>query len=172
MGNMNEESEPLEPPDHFALSAAIGWLGLGCPGDALLELESIAIANQAHPAVLKARWSALAGTRNWDQALQTAEALVAHEPQSSFGWIHRAYTLHELKRTSDAKESLQKVADQFREEFLIPYNMACYAAQLGQLDEARTWLRTAARLAGKKRIKEMATADPDLLPLRDEIAKL
>lgn len=47
----------------------------------------------------------------------------------------------------------------FPEEYLIRYNLACYARQLGNLKEAREWLKKASALAGTKQIKLMALED-------------
>ena len=54
----------------------------------------------------------------------------------------------------------------------IPYNLACYACQLGNLEEARQWLAKAIKIRSTEEIKQMALADPDLQPMWDEIKKL
>jgi hypothetical protein len=48
---------------------------------------------------------------------------------------------------------------------LIPYNLACYAAQLGDLVAAGDWLAQAFKLGNAKEIKLQALEDPDLAPL-------
>ena len=54
---------------------------------------------------------------------------------------------------------------------IIPYNLACYAAQLGRLDEAMDWLRRAVTAGGdSKGIKGMAMRDDDLKALWERIA--
>lgn len=63
------------------------------------------------------------------------------------------------------------VVDKFPGEWVISYNLACYACQLGDLKAARQWLRKAIELAGKKEVKLMALDDPDLEPLRNEIGR-
>lgn len=35
------------------------------------------------------------------------------------------------------------VVDKFPKVWLIPYNLACYCAQLGQLDECKDWFKKA-----------------------------
>jgi len=60
----------------------------------------------------------------------------------------------------------------FPREFVIPYNLACYACKLGELNEARSWLKKAIALTSPEEIKHMALADPDLEELRAEIRKI
>jgi len=49
-------------------------------------------------------------------------------------------------------------------EAMLHFNLACYEAQLGQLDDARAFLDTACGL--NPEFKELAKTDPDLAPLR------
>jgi hypothetical protein len=55
----------------------------------------------------------------------------------------------------------------------IPYNLACYAAQMKRLDGARDWWGKALAIAkttgGFDEIRLMALDDPDLEPLWHEI---
>jgi hypothetical protein len=64
------------------------------------------------------------------------------------------------------------VARKFPAVSTIPYNLACYACQLGNLPEARQWLAKAIEISDAKDIKAMALSDPDLQPMWDEIKKL
>ena len=48
---------------------------------------------------------------------------------------------------------------------LIPYNLACYACQLGDLLGDQSWLERAAKKNGFRPLKQMALEDPDLRPL-------
>jgi hypothetical protein len=52
------------------------------------------------------------------------------------------------------------------------YNLASYTAQLGNLKEARDWLKKAIDMAGTKEVKLMALNDRDLEPLWREIGRL
>ena len=80
--------------------------------------------------------------------------------------------LHELRRTQEAREALLPAVKKFPEASLIPYNLACYACQLGDPAEARQWLRKAIARGEKDEIKRLALNDPDLAVLREEIALL
>ena len=84
------------------------------------------------------------------------------------GHLRLAFALHELKRTREALDTLLPVADKFPTLWVIPYNLACYYCQLGQLPEARDYLAQAFKLGGKKAIQPQALEDPDLAPLWGE----
>jgi hypothetical protein len=108
------------------------------------------------------------------EGLQFAQALLRRAPERPTGWLHQAYA---LRRVPDgglhkAWEALLPASDKFPKEAIIPFNLSCYACQMGQLDTARDWLRRAVEIAGKATIKRMAVKDSDLQPLWSEIRKL
>jgi tetratricopeptide (TPR) repeat protein len=160
----------LEPPDSHYVSAAQGWLDLGCPAEAGQELAKVVPSLQQHPDVLEVQWGILAATKDWPACLETATALVKIAPRRPLGWIHRSYALHELKRTSEATELLLPAVSLFPGHWLVRYNLACYACQLGKSAEAWNWLQNAFELGEEKEIRSMALEDPDLQELRDRIA--
>jgi tetratricopeptide (TPR) repeat protein len=162
----------LEPPESHFLNAAIGWLELGNTGEALSELCRLPIPARCHPDVFEVRWQIYARERKWETALDLARVIIKLDPQRPEGWIHQSYSLHELERTDEARRHLVEVAERFPEVSTIPYNLACYACQLGDLDETRDWLHRAIRVGDKRQIKSMALEDADLRPLWDEIRKL
>ena len=117
------------------------------------------------PEVLELRWLIHAKGNRWNDAVEVARALVRIAPSKSDSFVNLAFALHELKRTAEARDILLPVAAQFPKVWTIPYNLACYAAQLGELSEARDWLAQAFRLGNAKELKVQATDDPDLAPL-------
>ncbi|MEW6305781.1 MAG: tetratricopeptide repeat protein [Verrucomicrobiota bacterium] len=162
----------LEPPDSHHLHAAEGWLELGNPAEAEHELASISEAARMHPDVLGTYWQLFAARKQWEDALAIGELMVKLNPDHLRGWIHQSYALHELKRTREAWEQLRRVADQYPGESLIPYNLACYACQLGNHADALRLLQSAIKIDGKDNILPRALEDPDLVPLRDRIRAL
>jgi tetratricopeptide (TPR) repeat protein len=161
----------LEPPDSHHLRAAIGWLELGNALEASRELDRIAPPLQAHPDVLAVRWHLAAHTRQWETCAEIAATMIQLDPAQPEPWIHRSFALHELKRTAEAFEQLVCVADDFPEVWTIPYNLACYCAQLGRLDDGEAWFKKAwaidADAAGAA-----ALVDPDLKPIREKLRNL
>ena len=65
-----------------------------------------------------------------------------------------------------AWDILRPTADRFPTEPTVAFNLACYACQMGRLEEAREWLAKAIALGGEP-IAKMAQEDEDLKPLRD-----
>jgi len=166
--------QSLGPPDTHFLSAAVGWCELGSVAEAKVELERIAPVLRHHPDVLEVRWLIHAHEKNWEEGLAAAEKLVEVAPQRSAGWLHRAYALRRAQRggLQAAWDVLRPAVEKFPKESIIPYNLSCYACQLGRLDQARQWLQRAAQVAGKEKIKFMALSDEDLAALWEEIRNL
>jgi len=162
----------LQPPDTHHLSAAEGWLELGNDREALIELNLIAQAEQGRLEVLGLRWSISAHLKRWDECVGLADSIIELAPKNVFGWIHRSYALHELKRTSEARDLLQPALKRFPKNETIPYNLACYECQLGDVDAARDWLRRAMKLRNPAELKAQALEDLDLKPMWAEIEKL
>ena len=162
---------PLEPPDTHHVSAALGWLGLGNPAEAELELTQISAGCKRHPDVLEVRWLICVEQEKWAEGLQVARGLIHAAPERASGWLHQAYALRRapgggLKQAWDA---LLDSAGNFPKEPLFAYNLACYACQMGNLAAARDWLGRAISAGEKPVIKDMALSDSDLEPLWKEI---
>ena len=127
---------------------------------------------QSHPDVLELRWRLYAAQGSWEAALDVARAVTRTAPGRASGWIHKSYTLHELKRTEEAWNTLLPMASKFPKESIIPYNLACYACQMGAYQQAREWILRAVKLRPKEELKRMALGDPDLEKLRAYIETL
>jgi tetratricopeptide (TPR) repeat protein len=156
--------------DQFTLSAAIGWLELGNPAEARAELERLSPETRSSPDALEIEWAICAEEKNWSRGLSAAERLIEVEPDRPSGWLHRSYaTRRAAGGVGKAMELLLPASAQFPEEPLIPYNLACYACQLGRLEEARTWLRRALAVGGVETFKQLALGDADLEPLWAEL---
>ncbi len=153
------------------LEAAQGWLGLGNWREARAELANIPAELQSHPDVLQVQWAIHAAAKEWESAAEVAEAFRNARPDSPFGFVHLAYALHEMKRTREAQDVLLPVVDKFRDEFIIRYNLACYACQLRDIEGAWGWLEKSMALTDLDEVREMALNDPDLEPLRTRIKK-
>ena len=81
--------------------------------------------------------------------------------------VHKAYS---LRRANDggvekAKAVLLEAAKLFPDDDMIQYNLACYCAQLGQLDAAKEYLGKSCELGDAAQIKLRALDDEDLKPL-------
>ena len=164
----------IGPPHSHRLAAAEGWIGLGDCAEAKAELDRLPARLQKHPDVLDVRWTILALQHDWAEALRVASVLIEQDPKSPGGWIHQAYALRRAPEAGlqSAWNSLFPAMEKFPKNPIIPYNLACYACQLQQPDQARILLTRAMALGGREQIKQMALKDSDLQPLWTEIASL
>ena len=165
---------PLPPPHHHTLDAAIGWLGLGLPADAQAELDTLPPELRRWFAPLEAQFAVHAETLDWDAAFVVAEDCVRFHPDQPGGWIHRSYAARRKVGggLAEAFGLLLSAAERFPEEVTIPYNLSCYCAQQGKLDEAWTWYRTARETGEPAALRKMALRDDDLRPLWAQITRL
>ncbi len=161
----------LEPPDSHHVSAAQGWMELGCPREADEELAQIGPTLRRHPEVLQLRWHILAKSKRWDQCLDIGRTMVEVEPEEPYGWINYANALFYLKRFQEAYEVLCPVLERFPTNPFLRYNLACYVCQLGKLKDACDWFQKALALGDRDQLREMALKDPDLEPVWEEIRR-
>jgi Flp pilus assembly protein TadD len=161
----------IGPPDTHHLSAAVGWMQLGNPSEAKLELAQLAPNFAAHPDVLEVKWAVFAMGGDWAAALEAAEELVRRDSTRASGWLHRAYALRRVPEggLQAAWEALLPAVKLFPKEATMPYNLSCYACQMGRFVEARHWFRQALAVGRKDKMRAMALADADLQPLWKEI---
>lgn len=158
----------LPHPDNLRFEAAQGWLLLGDAASACEELAQFSPTVRDEPEVLELEWAIHTRAQAWAEAVRVAERLIEVAPQRAFGWIHRAYALRRVEGggLEQAWEALRPACDKFPKQLLIPYNLACYAAQMGRPDDAWEWLQRAFAIADKKEtVRRMALADADLEPL-------
>lgn len=161
-------NRPLPPPASHYLLAAQGWLELGDSESAGSELAAIGVEHHGHPDFIEVSWHLEARHRNWERCIEMAEQLIQAAPERVDGWIHLSFALHELHRTTDAFEKLLTVVDRFPNVWTIPYNLACYCAQMGRLDEAREWYEKAAA-QDRAAVESASESDNDLDPIRSWI---
>ncbi len=159
----------IAPPDSHFVDAAMGWLELGNPAEALVELSQISEGIGNDPLVLETKWQIFARTERWQDSLPIAQAYCEVAPAAPQGWLHQAVSLYRLNRTQEAWDLLLPMALKFPKSWIIAYDLACYACQLERVEEGRTWLRKAFRLHEAPEVTLLALADPDLKVLWPEI---
>lgn len=171
---MNKNIKPLEPPDSHHLRAALGWLELGNHAEANQELDQIASPLQTHPSVLTLRYEVYSKAKQWDAAAEIANTQVKLTPEDSGAWISLAFATRRKPGGGipEARKILLRALPKFPEQSLIPYNLACYECQLGNLKEAWQWLEKAFAADDTRQMKKMALDDPDLRPLWPRIKEM
>ena len=161
----------LDQADRFQVEAAEGWLMLGNPLEAHEELEKITGEPAYHPMVLSMRWQVYAAAGWWEAAYVVSKALCELGPDSPAAWICQANTLRHYKGLVEAWSVLLNVVHKFKDDAVIRYNLACYTAQMGLLEESCGWLVQAFELEESTQLKVAAIYDPDLQPLWDKIGR-
>ena len=158
--------EPLPPPDVHHWEAAQGWMGLRNPKEACVELDKIQPELQTHPFVCSAWLDAWILDGEWVKARDMADWLTNQFPDEPGFWLHLAYATRRVDSggMDEALSVLTSVAENFPEEWMIPYNIACYLCQLERLGEAKPNLARALKIGGKG-IRTAAMGDEDLKPL-------
>jgi len=146
------------------INAAQGYSELGMHDEALAELDSIPEPMSRRPELVEMRLLILMHAKRWKQALPVARKLCDATPDSSGGYIHAAFCLHELGRTRDAREVLLKGPPCLLTEAVFYYNLACYDAVLGDREQALENLERSFRM--DKKFRQFAQTDPDLEPIR------
>jgi len=146
------------------LLAAQGYSELSMYDDALAELDSLPGEVLESATVVELRTVILMQARRWKSALTAARSLCRVEPDKTSGFIHAAFCLHELGRTTEARDMLIAGPDALHVEATFHYNLACYECALGNLALARLHLDKSCQL--DKKFRDFARSDPDLAALR------
>lgn len=142
------------------LVAAQGYSELGLPELALAELDELPEEIQKDPVGMETRLSVLMQAKRWKSALPVGRELCRIAPDKTSGFIHAAFCLHELGQSREARELLISGPPALKAEPTYHYNLACYEAALGNLDQARAHLKVS--IAMDKSLKDFARTDPDL----------
>jgi lipopolysaccharide biosynthesis regulator YciM len=148
------------------LLAAQGYIELGMLEDAWDELESLPPELRAHDVVLELRIAIYQCLGKWDSARMLAESLAKRSPEKIHWWIEWACSLRQEQSTEQARKVLMEAVALHPNEVRLPYMLACYACDDGQLGAARKLLQTAFSMDATLRRK--ALDEPDLGPLFEE----
>lgn len=143
------------------LNAASGWLDLGLPDEALVELESLPLEDRSHRRALELKLCAQMENEAWNPASETARLLclqVADEPEF---FLRAAFCLHETGDTLAACNWLLRGPKSLFEMAIFHYNLACYLWTLGEANRARSHLRQA--IAMDQSFLDAALTDRDLI---------
>ncbi len=142
------------------LLAAQGYVELSMTDDALAELDGLSAEENDLQEVLQVRLFVLMRGRRWADAFDVCERLVELFSSETTGFIHGAFCLHELDRTREAKDLLLRGPASLLREATYYYNMGCYEAVLGNIEDAQHALEISFRMDDK--FRQIAKIDPDL----------
>jgi predicted Zn-dependent protease len=144
----------------WQLRAACGYAELGMTRESLAELNAMDPLFQNRPEVLQLRLHHLMRDKKWTQALRVSHKLCRVAPHCSAGFLHAGFCLHELGKTAEAKALLLRGPAALLKEPIYYYNMGCYEALLGNVNDACSNLETSFKM--DETFRELAKKDPDL----------
>ena len=146
------------------LSYAQGYLELGMKKDAAEALKEIDKVQRKEMAVLILTMAVHVELADWKRAEAAGKVLCEREPEVAGHWIQWAYATRRHVGIAEAREILLKALGLHPREAVIHFNLACYEAQLGHLDDARVFLDTACGI--DETFVALGQTDEDLAPLR------
>ncbi len=149
------------------IKSAEGYGELGMFEEALAELDLLPETIRHELKVLQTRMFLLLQFKQFQQALEVSRQLCLDFPTLPVGFIHAAFCLHELGQTAEARDILVSGPPALLEEATYYYNLACYNAVLGEMQQARAYLKTSFKM--NKRFREIAEHDPDLSAIWQEV---
>ena len=167
MTGMREAMDRLPDEVRWRIRRADGFLDLGMSDAAEAELARVPAAHHAGVPYRRMRLRLAEAAEQWAEAVALAEALCAALPEECGIWIELAYAKRRHAGIPEARSVLQEAHSRFPRIGVIPFNLACYACQEGNLAEARTYLAQA--FAIEPRYREVALEDEDLESMWDEI---
>ena len=124
-----------------SLQAAQGYIELEMTDEALRELDSLSAEDRECDEAWQMRLFVYMRSKRWDEALAVCRQLREGSPDGTTGYIHGAFCLHEMGRTLEAKKLLLKGPPVLLTEPTYHYNLGCYDAVLGNLEEATSHLK-------------------------------
>ncbi len=149
------------------ITAALGYLELGMFDEAVDELHCLPVERLAHPGILQLESTIQIRGGRYEQALEISNHLCQISPEHPMPWLDKAFCLHEMHRTSEARQCLLNGPASLKQEATYYYNMACYDAQLGSIDQARHYLERAVSMNAHFLL--VSKNDPDLAPLYESL---
>lgn len=156
--------KPMTETDR-RIMAAQGYVELGLYNEARRELHPLPREMFDRSEVIELGLQCLMGEQRWSQALGVAHELCATAPTEPGGFIHAAYCLHEMERTLEALQVLKGGPKSLLTKPVFFYNLGCYNARLGHMDEAMKHLLRSFEM--DRSLRKLARRDPDLTGVRE-----
>src|SRR2546423_12581943 len=111
--------------------------------EANTELEKIDPFNRAAPEVLAVRFVIYRGLEKWELMQEIAKRLKEFAPDNVQWTFSLAYATRRAYSIDTAMEILLNAEAKSPKEAAIPYNLACYYCQRGEIENAERYLKQA-----------------------------
>jgi hypothetical protein len=145
--------------------AAQGYVELGMPQDASVELDEIPAELQQRLEVVLLRLETLRLLKRWDDGASFGRAAIVEHPSCGPLYLVTAYAIRRCHGIEEARALLISGEGVLADEAMFHFNVACYECQLGNLAGAKHRLLKAFEL--NPRYRQIGKEDPDLQPLHD-----
>ncbi|MDR4505668.1 MAG: hypothetical protein MRK01_12925 [Candidatus Scalindua sp.] len=149
------------------LMAADGYLDLKMYAEARKELQQVPKGYRNNSVYLWLMNRLSVDTEDWEMAVTISRTLWETQPDLVDTWVAYAYAVRRHEKITDARRILLQAIERFSEDAIIPYNLACYECQLGNIEKAKIYLKRAISL--DTNFRTIAIKDEDLITLREEI---
>ncbi len=161
----NKLKKPMQvgTRDQKHLLAAHGYLGLGMFNEANTELEAINPLGREFPEVLGTRVEICRALEKWELMVIAAKELAERNPDEPVNFVNWAYASRRAESIHIAHAILLRAEELHPDNGSIQFNLACYEAQMGDIDKAESHLSLATK--ADPQFALLALNDADLLPL-------
>ena len=133
--------------------------------EALDMIERAAEADPTYDRPRLAKAFVLSKLGRTDDALGICDAYIRDDPGNAYAHTTRGTCLMNVGRKAEAEDAFREGVRLGGDDYLHPYNYACFLAQEGREDEAREMLARALELSPTMNAR--AATDPDFEPYRD-----
>jgi len=160
----------VEVKDRWRRRAALGYIELGMPREAELELAELSPHGRMHDEAIILRLHMAQHWHDWKLATELSELLIGRQPHNVEWRIVLAYSIRRSHSLDAARRILEEALRDYPREAILHFNLGCYACVAGDIDKARKYVREAIRLNDK--FARAAERDRDLLPIWAELPVL
>ena len=157
----------LEPKDPATLRSAQGYYELGMIAECDTALKELAAEDLLTPDGLELSILLNLDRKHYAKTLELCETAIQLYPKVPFGFVNKAFVLHEINQTEKSLQVLEESHLVVAIEPVAVYNRGCYLACLTREKEAIFWVNKAIRLSPA--LYSDAMKDPDLEGIRDRL---
>lgn len=117
--------------------------------------------------VMLLRLDTLQTLKRWEECAVLGQEAASRYPDCGAIYLVTAYAIRRAQSLPAARDFLLLAEDELGDEAMFHFNLACYACQLGDLQEAERRLEMAFEIDPKYR--SQALEDEDLRPMWDNL---
>lgn len=127
----------LDAPDELHLRAAAAYIELGMFDEAQTEMEQIDPSCRLLPELLATRIPLYRVLEKWDLIAIVARKLTEWNPEEPRNFVDWADAIWHTESVCAAHAILRRAAGLHPTDRTIQFNLACYEAQIGNLERAK-----------------------------------